>query len=366
MNNTIFTKFFSTADVEKLSVIANGSSVVFIDTPATPFMVEAVKSLLNRNCDVMVRDHHDFPTPSSSREEEIHTAADAVRELIGSNAVISDRVANPACSSLIEAGEFPETVAPDCLWSGCGCPKAETGNCSFPGAEHPDCQPEEGWWVVADPDPDGLTATMKARGITYPELDSDAAVLDGGRNGQNAETLSPLGWLLARAMSTLPGFNPARPEALDDAKLELFQQFEQAVCGNSESLELLKGKVAAYEEMVAEATRLATTVTEVAPDVAFCDVREAGRFDLATLSTAMESRGKITAVLKKDGPISKFHGEQVSLAVRKQDQKDINLQNLLPEGFVSRPESGIISNTNFLLHVSPKVWEEVVLPVLMK
>jgi hypothetical protein len=36
----------------------------------------------------------------------------------------------------------------------------------------------------------------------------------------------------------------------------------------------------------------------------------------------------------------------------------------VPAGFTSSPEAGIISNTSFLLHVSEKVWEEIVLPAL--
>ena len=52
------------------------------------------------------------------------------------------------------------------------------------------------------------------------------------------------------------------------------------------------------------------------------------------------------------------------MAVIKAHQAEINLQELLPSGFVSSPESGIISNTTFLLHVSENVWKETVLPAL--
>ena len=51
-------------------------------------------------------------------------------------------------------------------------------------------------------------------------------------------------------------------------------------------------------------------------------------------------------------------------AVVKAEQAKINLQELLPTGFVSSPDTSIISNTTFLLHVSENVWNETVLPAL--
>ncbi len=81
----------------------------------------------------------------------------------------------------------------------------------------------------------------------------------------------------------------------------------------------------------------------------------------------MESRNgvKVTAQRKSQGPIAaKCGGVQYSLAVTKASQAEVNLQELLPAGFASSPEAGIISNTTFLLHVSESVWNETVLPAL--
>jgi hypothetical protein len=145
-------KFFAAADREAvLAAIPEGTRrVVFIDTPATAELAPTIEALLGRGVECHVRDHHDEPTPANPRAKQIAEAAERIRTLCGGNAVISNRKANPACSGLIEVGQFAE----------------------------------EGTVIVADPDPDGLTASMKAAGVFYAELDSDADVLDGGRAGQ--------------------------------------------------------------------------------------------------------------------------------------------------------------------------------------
>jgi len=360
MENVIFARFFDSADVTKVNPVPNGAWVVFIDAPATEFMVAAVRNLLERGCVVIVRDHHDVPDPRTSREEEIHAAAGVVRELLGSNTtLISDRATDPACSSLIMRDEFPAEPCGmarsgiDCSTLGGGC-----------GGEADPCwRADAGYWIVADADMDGLLAAMKARGIVYPELDTDAEVLDGPAAGMTEAALSPMGWLLVRANRALPPFNAPNFEA---EQTRLYCQFAAAVGGDADALEALKERVASFEAMVAEATRLAATATEPLPGVALCDVRQGAQFDLGTLSGALERRPgvKLTAVLKTDGPIAKVHGEQISLVVAKPFQKEINLLTLIPEGFVSKPESGAIFNVEFMIHVNIKVWEDVILPAL--
>ena len=115
----------------------------------------------------------------------------------------------------------------------------------------------------------------------------------------------------------------------------------------------LESKVEAFESSVAEAEKLAEVIEVVAPGVVLCNVVGAGRFHLTTLSRQMEAIDdcKITVIRKSNGPIAAHHdGIQYSLAVKK--GADINLQSLLPEGFISSPEAGIISNTTFLLHIN--------------
>jgi hypothetical protein len=331
----LFTKFFSAADsAAVLAVIPEGTSrVVFIDTPATLHLAETIKELLGKGVEVHVRDHHDAPARSNPREVEIADAANRVRGLIGVNALISNRTANPACSSLIEVGEFTA----------------------------------EGTVIVADPDADGLTAAMKAVGVTYPALDADAAVLDGARSEQTAERLTPIALLLVKGLATLPPFDANRPQFSEDAKSKLFQEFVAAASGDKTAVDGLNRKVETYEASVKVAEGIAAEASEPAPGVVMVNAVGKPRHDLTTLTQKLESRTgcRVTVVRKDNGPIAAKHGGvQVSMAVVKAEQAKINLQELLPTGFVSSPDTGIISNTTFLLHVSEKVWGETVLPGL--
>lgn len=334
---TFFSKFFSPNDSESVSLsIPEGTErVVFIDTPATPHLVTTIETLLARGIEVHVRDHHDFPTPSNPREQEIAHTAQKVRDLCGPRAIISNRKEHPSCSTLITKGEFagPNTV------------------------------------IIADNDADGLTASMKAAGITYDKLDEDAAVLDGPRTEQTADRLSPLALLLVKSMATLPPYNPERPQTLEDARNKLFDEFVTATSGSTPALESLTKKVEAYETGVRVAKEIAHTAFEPVPNVVMVDTTGKERHDLSTLMQQLETRPNcfVTVVRKDNGPIAAKHGGvQMSLAVVKSRQSELNLQDLLTPGFVSSPESGIISNTPFLLHVSESIWESQVLPALQK
>jgi len=331
----LFSKFFGAGDKDSvLAVIPeNTKRAVFIDTPSTQHLVDTIGELISRGVEVVVRDHHDMPSPRNPREQEIADAANRVRELVGDNAIISNRAQNPACSSLIEVGEF----------SG------------------------EGTVIVADPDPDGLTAAMKALGSAYDGLDADAAVLDGARSEQTADRLTSIALLLTKGMATLPPFNAERPQVSEEAKGKLFAEFVSAASGDATALESLGRKVEAYEAGVCVAEALAAEATQPVAGVVMVDAVGKPRYDLATLAAKMEALPGccVTVVRKDNGPIAGKHGGvQISMAVVKVHQADINLQELLLPGFVSSPESGIISNTTFLLHVSESVWNETVLPAL--
>lgn len=327
----LFGKFFSGKDAADMldAIRATGAGrCVFVDTPATEYLVGVLRTLKDEGYTVMVRDHHDAPTRRNDREVAIADAADAIRALLGDTALISTRELHQACSLLIESGEF----------SG------------------------ENTVIVADQDADGLLGAMKAAGITYDELDADAAVLDGSRAEQTAEQLSPLGLLLVQGLATLPPFDSARPQVAESAKLALFEDFAMAVEGRGR----LEARVAQYEAAIADAEFVAESATEVAPDVWHVDA--VGRKpDLTTLAARLEARpgARVTVVRKDNGPIASKHGGvQVSLAVVKAFQAEINLQELLAPGFDSSPDAGLISNTTFLLHVSEERWLNLVLPAL--
>lgn len=117
---------------------------------------------------------------------------------------------------------------------------------------------------------------------------------------------------------------------------------------------------------MAEAVALAEQSIEIFPGVLFVDVGKK-RYHLGTLANLLEAKGaKVTVVRKNEGPIAAKQpdGVQVSLAVAKPFQSEINLQTLLPAGFVSSPEAGILSNTTFLLHLSEQHWLQTVAPNL--
>ncbi|PIQ67369.1 hypothetical protein CO173_04070 [Candidatus Uhrbacteria bacterium CG_4_9_14_3_um_filter_41_35] len=331
----LFSKFFTVADREAvLAAIPKGTRrVVFVDNPATAHLIATVESLVSKGIVVIVRDHHDVLNPRNPREKEIANAANRVRELVGVNALISNRQANPACSGLIQVGEFAG----------------------------------KGTVIVADPDPDGLTAAMKASGLVYEGLDTDAATLDGARSEQTAERLTPIALLLVKGLGSLPPFDVNRPQLSEDAKSKLFQEFVAAASGDKVALDGLNLKVEAYEAGVKVAEGIASEASEPAPGVVMVNAAGKPRHDLTTLTQRMESCTgcRVTVVRKDSGPIAAKHGGvQYSLAVVKAVQAEINLQELLTPGFTSSPESGIISNTSFLLHVSQEVWESQVLPAL--
>ena len=321
----VFTKLFVHADSEATlaTIPADTRRVLFVDTPATLELAAMVETLTELGVVCHVRDHH-------RGEGRTPEAAKVVEMALGENARIVTRADAPGCAALVELGEFAG----------------------------------EGTVIVADPDLDGLTAAMKAAGVTYPGLETDAEVFDV-RPRQSAETLTSLGWTVVRALSTLPPFNPQRPEVSENAKMELFQSFVAAASGDIEARSGLESRVATYEAGVAEARKLAESISAPCAQVSSVDTCGAPRHDLNTLTQAMEATGaKVTVVRKDAGPIAAAHGVQYSLAVVKKHQEEIDLRTLVPAGSESSPKAGIISNTSFLLHVSEKVWEDTILPAL--
>lgn len=357
----LFSKFFSAADsAAVLAAIPEGTrQVVFVDTGATPVLVETITALLERKLEVYLYDHH-------RGEGRTPEATEAIEALLGERAKILSRAEAPGCLQVLGSDSF---VLPGCYNTSSREEDQEWGghdsinwccSCCVSNA------PRGEVMIVADPDPDGLLAAMWVSGAGYQGIQSDAPVLDGPRSEQTAERLTPLALLLAKGMATLPPFNPANPEVAEKAKAELFQNFVRAAYGYQDDIRSLESRVAAYEAAVAVAEEIAKEASEIASGVVLADTCGKRRHDLATLTQRLEARPgcRITVVRKDSGPIAAKHGTQYSLAVVKSHQGDTNLQELLPGGFTSSPETGIISNTTFLLHVSESVWEETVLPAL--
>jgi hypothetical protein len=347
----IFTKFFTAGDKDAVleavrteAPTRGAKRVLLVDTPPTPVLVSTVEGLLAEAFQPVLRDHHDIVgNPKNAREQDTRTAADALRGLLGVDATISDRGAHPACSLLVLLGEFAG---------------------------------DETLLVIADPDADGLMGAMRALGVVYSNADGgetafnqDAALLDGPKSKQGG--LSDLGRLLGIGWSTLPAMNPANLAPYQTAVSELFAQFVAAVGGDGPARTALEARVVQYEAAVAEATRLADTATQVATGVWLVDTTRGARYDLGTLTGTLEAKPGcvVTIIRKKDGPIAakpQHGGVQYSCSVPTQHQPAVNLQDLLPSGFTSSPDVGLISNTTFLLHLSEGVWTATVLPALQQ
>jgi hypothetical protein len=337
----LFIKAFTAADVQAIMDFVrqaatfhrgSGNQILFIDTPITPATVEAVERLKAERYRVIFRDHHGIDgEPANDREKQVVAAAARLKELLGDDCLISVRRLHPACSTLVSAEEFKDAVA-----------------------------------IVADPDPDGLTAAMKAAGITYPGLDDDAAKLDG--EPQSQVTGTPISQLLAKGIAVIPSYDSSRPKERETAHQQLFSDWLKAVCGNEAALRRLEERVEVFDKAADVSKQLAATAFEVVPGVVLVDVADKPLYDPGTLSAILESdpNCRITVLRKSLGPIAAHFGIQYSLAVAKQYQQTVSLFDLVPASVKSDPEGGVISNVSFLLHTSEDVWNNQVLPRLRK
>jgi hypothetical protein len=309
-----------------------GNSVLFIDTPITPATVEAVEKLTESGFKVHFRDHHGIDgAPRNDREAQVVASTAKLQQLLKERCRITVRRLHPACSTLVDVGEFKDAVA-----------------------------------IIADPDADGLTAAAKSTGIWYDGLDEDAAKLDGEPRLQVTGT--PISQLLAKGIATIPSYDSSRPKEREQAHQKLFDDWIKAVTGNEQALKRLESAVVAYDQAVEVAHELIKGATLVAPGVYVVDVADKPLYDPGTLNGLLENlpNCRVSVVRKSLGPIAAHHGIQYSLAVPRAYQEAINLQDLVPSQAKSDPQFGVISNVSFLLHVSEDVWNEEVLPRLRK
>lgn len=288
-----------------------GRRVVVIDHPPTAGLVPLLEGLVGAGAETHLRDHH----ADGDRDGSTVVACHA---LLGSRAIISTRAIDPACASLVQVGEFVGDV------------------------------------IIADADQDGLTAALKAAGVSYPALDTDAAVLDGSHTGKTAEALSPLGFALVRAWGAIPAFGDRNRDAV---VTQVATAFAAAAQGNPAGQAALDRLAIEYERKVAGAKALAATATLLSPSVRFVDATGAGDFDPPTLAAEMDRGVAVSGRVVKTGPIAKAFGAQVSLARTKAGEARADLSALVPSDWPRGPEAGCISNTPFLLHLSPERWE---------
>ncbi len=325
----IFSKPFKGLEAEILEFLKskNPKKIVFLDTPPMQGALTAIDQIreILPKVEIIWRDHHDIKSPSNERDAEIANIAGQIREKIGESAVIETRKDYPAISLLLNEGQYnsEDTV------------------------------------IIADNDLDGFTGALKASGITYPELDKDAEILDGPRSMQNENTLSEKAWLLTRAMSTLPPFNPSAPHISISAKEALYKEFIEMIEGSEEAKGKLETKVKEYEKRVNVSQELLKKVETLCEKVLVLDTRGSDPYDLNTIAQQLEKNAIISILIKSEGPIAKFHGgTQITATVSKKFQENFDIRKILPVGYVSSPETGIIANTPFMIHMSEKVWEE--------
>ncbi len=295
-------------------------TVLIVDHPPTPGLVSLIEGLTAAGAEVYLRDHH------ADADKTGETVA-RCREILGDRAVISTRAAHPSCAGLIAAGEFASAT------------------------------------IIADADPDGVSAAIKALvsslgGRNYPEIDKDADVLDGPHTGKTESALSPLGFKFVRAWGAIPAFGaPNRDKAL----VEVVEAFYNAALGYGHGIEALDRLAADYDRKVTNAKALAANVEMISPQVSFVDATGSSDFDPPTLAAELERGVSVSVHKVATGPIAGQpggFGAQISLARTKQGETaGIDLQKLVPTDWAKGPEHGVISNTPFLLHLSPEKWE---------
>ena len=332
----IFTKPFKGLTAEELAAITSETPevVYFLDIPPMAGSLQALDQVRSTLPGVRViwNDHHSTPQAAEWVAK--------VKAALGTDATLVTRDDHPACSTLVTCG------------------KAQSHGKRV--------------LVLSDNDADGLTASMKLCGLVYAELDADAAILDGPRSGQTKEGgLSELGCLLVVGLSTLPPYDKDNPTPSERAKVELFTKFVAATQGDEGARAWLVKKIDEYQAGVAVAEGLALTATQVAKGVWSVDAGKT-RYDQTTLTNLLEAKEGcvVTVVAKQVGPLVKDHGGQISLA-RRTGLTTFSLRDMLTDELRAVTDNdekvarGCISNTDFLLHVSPDVYAKVVLPALV-
>ena len=303
---------------------------LLIDIPPTQGALHLCRELVSRGWKVVLRDHH-LPEGDSARDQEIRALSQEIANVISNG--IERRVTrsqHPGCSTLVLPGEW---LAFDL--------------------------------VVADADPDGLLSSMVAMGLDYPGLHQDCAVLDGAPELRSRENLTELGWLLNQCWCSLEPRDSKKPEIHEAAVQELFSRFIDAfidaVAGYQDAGDWLREKAARYDAMVEAATEAAVLSEPVGSTGWFLVDLVGKRVDRGTLTRLLEERGATVVVSKLDsGVIAGLHGGvQYSAATTSLSKGQINLTTLKPDDLVSSPESGVISNVPFLLHMSQQVWDVV-------
>jgi len=324
-NQKDITSVFDSIDMLEFLNKSDIKRAVFLDCPPTSILLDTIKKMLELDIDVVVRDHHDILAPANDRERQIAQMANEIKSLLKDKAIISDRKTHPSCLSLVEMGEFIEknTV------------------------------------IICDPDSDGVLTAMKSLGTVYQEILADSVILDGPKtlNG-----LSKKGLLLAKAISQVSTNQKAYE--IKNNKEDIYSYFIKYIQGSYEARLMMFRYESNYDEIALRTAKIFQNLLKVSENACLLDLTKENFYNIDVLNDLVNKTSyKISVIKKSSGPLAERYGAQYSLSILNKG-KEINLQDLLQEGFKSSIDSGIISNSKFLLHINEKIWETQVLPKL--
>lgn len=307
---------------EELLEMANGHKrIMMIDLAATEAMQETIKELEKQGSEVVsYRDHHYSPDSNNPRDKETVLNAEKIKEELGSRAQFKTRESAPSCINLVELGEATRDKVDLILHHG---------------------------------DADGFMTYLKASGVHYEGMESDADILDS--RGDTSK-LTEHAQLYKDALVSVPAFNRSRPDISNKAKQELEEEFANYIQSefSEESAKPLKEKALSAAEQEKTTNELIEEIDVVHDVFAMVNTTFIGdkKFDIKRLSDAMEKNSdiKINMIVKNFGPLARDGKNQISIS-RSKNAGDMDLRDFIPEGIESGIENGIIFNTPFLVHI---------------
>ncbi len=296
-----------------------GGVVVFIDLYPNEHLVRVVEILRDEGFVPVVIDHHDLQEdPIDEFERALRRESLNLRRLLTKgNARITTRKEAACCLQMISFGEFEKAV------------------------------------IVAYPGADGAASALYASGVSYAEMPSDAAILDGPPERRLNASL--LGLLLLKTV-------PAAADAYERG--QVFSLWAEAIQGNSSAREELESRLPRWEKAAKSSKKLAGKATEVVPKVLLANCVPKPYYDSSTLARGLAERGCVLNVLRQKhyggvcavlGPIA-YTMHAVAL-----EHGRINVRKFLEPGY---DPSGIIVQGNFRLSVSEERWQDFLLPAL--
>lgn len=321
---------FEQPSSELLALVRGKKRALFIDLAASPVMKETIDALRAEGVEVTAyRDHHYAPASSDPRDQKTAQSADTIVADLGDKARFETRENAPSCARLVELGEATREKIDLILHHG---------------------------------DTDGFLGYLKACGLAYEGMESDADILDS--RGDESR-LTEHGRLFRDALVSVPPFDKERPDICNRAKQTLQKEFIAYIESkfSDEAAAPLREKARSAAEQAQTTEELIQLIEVLEGGIAFVDTTFAGKrkYNPKALGDAMEKiKGvKVAAQKKNSGPLATPEHCQVSIARLSRDT-ETDLRTYLPESAESGVEHGRIFNTPFLLHVREDLFDDFV------